>query len=129
VVAFYALLAVFPALAALVTLCGLFMDPEAAAGGSQDLAGLLPAGAADVARGALGRMETAGRGRINLAVTLAAAALWSAAAAATQLFGALNVAYAEPETRGLARLVITAVLFVLGAAAFVVLALCSALGC
>ena len=46
-VAFYAQLAVFPALAALVTLCGLFIDPEMAAGGLQALAGLLPAGAAE----------------------------------------------------------------------------------
>jgi len=43
-VAFYALLAVFPGLAALVTLCGLFVDPEAAAQKLQALASMLPAG-------------------------------------------------------------------------------------
>ena len=122
-VAFYALLAVFPALAALVTLCGLFVDPEAAAASLQSLAGMLPAGTAEVARDALERIGTAGGGRTGLAAALAAGALWCAAAAALQLFGALNVAYGERETRGLVRLCVTAVLFALGAVAFVGLAL------
>src|SRR3954468_21609065 len=96
-VAFYALLAVFPALAALVTLYGLFVDPEAAAASLQSLAGMLPAGTAEVARDALGRIGTAGGGRIGLAAALAAGALWCATAAALQPFGALNVAYGERE--------------------------------
>ena len=127
-VAFYALLAVFPALAALVTLCGLFVDPEAAAASLQLLASMLPAGTAEVARDALGRMAAVGGGRIGLASALAAAAFWSAAAAALQLFGALNVAYGERETRGLVRRCATAVLFALGAMAFVALALGGVLG-
>jgi membrane protein len=127
-VAFYALLAVFPALAALVTLCGLFVDPEAAAASLQPLASMLPAGTAEVARDALGRMAAVGEGRIGLASALAAAALWSAAAAALQLFGALNVAYGERETRGLVRRCASAVLVALGAMAFVALALGGVLG-
>src|SRR3954451_15864928 len=79
-VAFYALLAAFPALAALVTLCGLFVDPEAAARNLQPLAGMLPSGTADVARDALARIAAQGGGHAGLAAALAAAALWSAAA-------------------------------------------------
>jgi membrane protein len=127
-VAFYALLAIFPALAALVTLCGLFVDPEAAARYLQTLAGTLPAGAADVARDALGRIGTAGGGRFGLAAGLAATALWSATVAATQLFGALNVAYHETETRGTLRLCGTGIVFAVGAMGFVVLALGGVLG-
>ena len=127
-VAFYALLAVFPALAALVTLCGLFVNPEAAAASLQPLAGMLPAGTAEVARDALGRMAAVGGGRVGLASALAAAALWSAAAAALQLFGALNVAYGERETRGLVRRCATAVLVALGAMVFIALALGGVLG-
>src|SRR3712207_8326173 len=67
-VAFYALLAVFPGLAAVVTVCGLFVDPEAAAGGFQSLAGFLPAGPAEVVAGALGTLGAAGGGGIRLAV-------------------------------------------------------------
>jgi membrane protein len=127
-VAFYALLAIFPALAALVTLCGLFMDPEAAARYLQALAGRLPAGAADVARDALGSIGAAGGGRVGLAGGLAATALWSATVATTQLFGALNVAYRENETRGVVRLCGTGILFAIGAMVFVVLALGGVLG-
>ena len=127
-VAFYALLAVFPALAALVTLCGLVVDPGTAAEGLQVSAGMLPAGTAEVARDALARMVAVGGGRLGLAAVLAAGALWSAAAAAMQLFGALNVAYGERETRGLVRLCVTGVLFALGAMAFVALALGGVLG-
>jgi membrane protein len=127
-VAFYALLAIFPALAALVTLCGLFVDPEVVAGYFQALAGMLPAGAADVARDALGRIGTAGGGRAGLAAALAATALWSATVAATQLFGALNVAYREEERRGIIRLCGTGVVFALGTTVFVMLALGGVLG-
>lgn len=127
-VAFYALLAIFPALAALVTLCGLFVDPEAAARYLQALAGTLPAGAADVAQDTLGRIGAAGGGRVGLAAGLGAAALWSATAAAGQLLGALNVAYREKETRGILRLCSTRIAFALGAMVFVVLALGGVLG-
>ena len=51
------------------------------------------------------------------------AALWGGTAAAAQLFGALNAAYGERESRGLLRLYAVALLFALGAGAFVVLAL------
>src|SRR4051794_31608236 len=127
-VALYALLAAFPTLAALVTLCGLFVDPVAAAESLQPLAGMLPSGTADVTRDALARIVIQGGGRIGLAAALAAGALWSAAAAAMQLFGALNVAYGECETRRLVRRCGTAVLFALGAMAFVALALGGVLG-
>ena len=127
-VAFYALLAVFPALAALVALCGLFVDPEAATERLQALAGMLPAGTAEVARDALGRMASVGGGQVGLAAALLAGALWSATAAAMQLLGALNIAYGEREARGLVRLVGTAFLFALGAVAFVALALGGVLG-
>jgi membrane protein len=127
-VAFYALLAFFPALAALITLCGLFVDPEVAARSFQPLAGMLPAGAADVARDALGRMGTVGGGRGGLAASLAAGALWSAMAATLQLFGALNVAYGEREERSLLRRCSIALLFALGAMAFVAFTLGGVLG-
>ena len=92
------------------------------------MAGMLPAGTAEVARDTLGRMAALGSGRAGLAAALAAAALWSAAAAALQLFGALNVAYGEREMRGLVRRCATAVLFALGAMAFVALAIGGVLG-
>ncbi len=122
-VAFYALLAIFPALAALISLCGLVIDPAQAAERLQRFAGMLPAGSAEMVGGVLGRTAAHGGGRLSLGVGLAAAALWSATAAAMQLFGALNLAYGEQENRSLLRQSGTALLFALGAMIFVALAL------
>lgn len=122
-VAFYALLAVFPALAALISLCGLAIDPATAAERFQSLAGMLPSGAAEMVGGVIGRSAAHGGGRLGLSLSLAAAALWSAAAAAMQLFGALNLAYGEQENRSLLRQSGTALVFALAAMAFVALAL------
>src|SRR5947209_5256390 len=57
-------------------LCGLFVNPETTARNLQDLTGMLPAGAADVARDTLTRIGAAGGGRAGLAAALAATALW-----------------------------------------------------
>ena len=122
-VAFYALLAVFPALAALISLCGLAIDPARAAERFQGLAGMLPSGAAEMVGGVIGRTAAHGGGQIGLGLGLAAAALWSAAAAALQLFGALNLAYGERENRSLLRQGGTALVFAIAAMAFVALAL------
>jgi len=122
-VAFYALLAIFPALAALVSLCGLVVDPAKAAQYFQDLAGMLPAGSAEMVGGVLARTAAHGGGQIGLGLGLAAGALWSATAAAMQLFGALNLAYGEQEDRSLPRQIGIALVFAIGAMAFVALAL------
>jgi membrane protein len=121
-VAFYALLAVFPALAALISLCGLAINPATAAERLQGLASMLPAGSGQMVGQVLERTAAHG-GRLGLGVGLAAAALWSATAASMQMFGALNLAYGEAESRRLLPLCGTALLFALGAMAFVALAL------
>ena len=122
-VAFYALLAVFPALAALISLCGLAIDPATAAERLHGLASMLPAGSGQMVGQVLDRTAAHGGGRLGLGIGLAAAALWSATAASMQLFGALNLAYGETESRRLLPLCGTALLFTLGAMAFVALAL------
>jgi len=125
-VAFYALLTVFPALAALIWLCGTFVDPAAATQGLRDTAaGVLPAGAAEVAGELLGRLadlQGGGFGLGTMAVVIGTA-LWGAIGTAAQIFGALNVVYGEQESRSLLRLYGAALLFAVGAAAFIVLAL------
>ena len=122
-VAFYALLAIFPALASLVLLSGTMIDPVVAAEHLRSFAGSLPAGASEVVGEVLGHTATHGGGRLGLGVGLAAAALWSATAAAAQLFGALNLIYRVRESRSLVRTTGTALLVALGAVAFVALAL------
>lgn len=125
-VAFYTLLAAFPAVAALAWLLGLLADPASVAGKLRDAAaGELPAGASEVAGELLGRLAarpTAGLG-LGAGAVAACTALWGGTAAAAQLFGALNAAYGEREIRGLLRLYATALGFALCAGAFFVLAL------
>ena len=118
--AFYALLALFPAMAALVWIGGLLVDPATAAERLRfAAAGVLPGGAAEVAGELLGRLASRPGGGFGLGAGAAAvgAALWGGTAAAAQLFGALNAAYGERETRGLLRLYASALLFALGAGA------------
>lgn len=125
-VAFYTLLTIFPAFATLIWLCGTLIDPGAATQRLQDAAsGSLPAGAAEVAGELLGRLAAFREGGFGwtTVVAVAAAALWGATAAAAQLFGALNVAYGENESRSLLRLCVVSLLFSISATVFILVAL------
>lgn len=125
-VAFYALLAVFPVLATLIGLCSTFVDPAAATQALRNTAsGLLPSGAAEVVGELLSRLADLQSGGFKLGTVLAVigTAFWGIIATAAQLFGALNVAYGEQESRSLLRLHGAALLFAVGAAAFIILAL------
>jgi membrane protein len=125
-VAFYALLTIFPAMAALIWLFGQSVEPAQAAQQLRDTAaGILPSGAAEVAGELLGRLAAfrdSGFGP-GTAAAVIGAACWGGTATAAQLFGALNAAYGEREGRSLLRLYAVALLFAISAAAFIVLAL------
>ena len=128
-VAFYSLLAVFPALAALISLFGLVADPAAVADRLRTLAATLPAGAAEMVSDELRSVAARTGGHLGLGAGLAAAALWSAMAAAGQLFGALNIIYCEQESRSFLRFNLTALLFAFGAAVFILLSLSAISSC
>jgi membrane protein len=57
---YYSLLAIFPAIAALVAIYGLFSDPSSIAKHLDEVAGFVPGGAVDVAREQLTRVATKG---------------------------------------------------------------------
>lgn len=59
-VTFYCLLAIFPAVAAMVALYGLFADPSEIAKQIDTLSGVLPGGAIDVIRDQLNRLVDQG---------------------------------------------------------------------
>ena len=71
----------------------------------------------------LGQVTAHTGGQLNLGTGLTATALWSAMAAASQFFGALNVIYKEQERRGFWYRTLLALLFACGAALFIVLVL------
>ena len=100
--AFYATLALFPALSMLVSLYGLAFDPTSVAQQMELLEGLLPPDAYTL----IGRQvaDLVGRPRATLGWSLglsAAIALWSASTGTKSMIAALNLAYDEDERRSI----------------------------
>lgn len=103
-VAFYGLLSLAPAFTALVALYGLVFDPSQVQAQVGAMEGMMPDEARQLIASQLttivqGSNSTLGVGFI---VSLMIA-IWSANSGTSALFMALNVAYAEPEKRGLLR--------------------------
>lgn len=99
--ALYALLAVFPALAAAVSLYGLVSSPEQIAGQIQNLSGVLPQQAADILRVALQNLASQQSQALGVGAIIGVlVALWSARKGMVALMTATNVAYDEEEERG-----------------------------
>jgi membrane protein len=115
-VTFYALLAIFPAIAALVSIYGLFADPATIAKHLDDISGMVPGGAIEVIRGQLDNLTSKGNSALGMAFVIGLAiSLWSANSGVKAMMDALNVAYVEREKRGFFRLNATSLTFTLGA--------------
>jgi membrane protein len=123
-VAFYALMAIFPALIALISLYGWFADPMQVEQQTASLTGVLPQNVQallstqmkDIARHA---ESTLGVGALaGFLVTL-----WSASKGIKALFTALNIAYDEEEKRGFITLNALALVMTLGALVFGIMTL------
>lgn len=98
-VAFFLLLALFPALAALVSVYGLVADPDQVSQQVSDLTGTLPQEAQSLITDQLEKITERQQGiGVTLAVSIAAA-LWAASSGVKHLIGAINAAYDERETR------------------------------
>jgi membrane protein len=109
-VTFYVLLAIFPAIAALVAIYGLFADPATIAKHVGDAASFVPGGGIDILREELDRVAAQPRGTLGLAFIVGlAVSLWSANAGVKAIIDALNIAYVEREKRSFIKL--TAVSF------------------
>ncbi len=120
---FFVLLALFPALGALVSLYGLVADPATIHRHVNDLRGFVPDAVLELVAGELDRLS---RREGSLGLGFAAGllfALWSANNGMKALFAALNVAYEETEKRGFLRLLAVSMAFTLGALVFFALVL------
>jgi membrane protein len=108
--AFYALFAIFPALTASISLFGLMVDPATVERQFGILAAVLPEQAYEIVIDQIQRIaETSGQTLgSGLAISLAIA-LWSANLGTQAMFSALNIAYGEPERRGLLRFYLSAI--------------------
>jgi membrane protein len=121
-VVFYGLLAVFPAITALVSCYGLFANPSTISDNLQTLAYMLPDGSYQIVQDQIGRVL--GNGQASLGLTFLfglALALWSANAGVKAVIDALNVVYGEREKRGFFKLNALSLTFTAGAIAALLL--------
>jgi membrane protein len=104
-VVFYALLAIFPAITAIVSLYGLFTDAATINDHLSLAAGFLPQGALDIIKDQVTRITSKGDAKLGLAFIFGLGlALWSANAGMKAIIDALNVVYDETEKRGFIKL-------------------------
>jgi membrane protein len=119
-VAFFALLAVFPALTTVVSLYGFFADAGTIYTHLALLEGVVPAGVLDLLGDELTRIASKRSDTLGIAFLIALlVAFWSANSGVAALFDALNVVYKEREKRSLLRFYGTTFLFTLGGVLFV----------
>ena len=122
-VVFYSLLSLFPAIAAFVSLYGLFADPSAIDAHVSTLSGVLPGGALDVLHEELRRLTANKASSLSIGFVVSLLfALWSANAGMKSIIDALNVAYGEKEKRSFIRLSLVSLLYTLIAIASLMLA-------
>lgn len=123
-VTYYSILAIFPALAALVAIYGLFSDPAGIAKHLDQISGVAPSGAIEVAREQLTRLSSKSHQTLGFTFIIGlSVSLWSANAAMKSLFDTLNIIYGEREKRGLIKLNAISLLFTVAGIAFILAAL------
>jgi membrane protein len=122
-VAFFSFLSLFPAMIAAVTIYGLVADPATVARQAEQLSQALPEDAASLIKGQLDAIASQPQQALGLGLIIALAlALWSASGGVGNIMTAVNIAYDEEETRGFVKRKVLALVFTLGAIAFVVVA-------
>jgi len=123
-VTFYLLLALFPAVAGLIALYGLYADAATIREHLNLISGVIPEGGISIIRDQVERLTAQPAGRLGLATFIGLGiSLWSANGGIKAIFDALNVVYHEKEKRGFIRLNMLSLAFTLGAIVFVLIAL------
>ncbi|MGH8273246.1 MAG: YihY/virulence factor BrkB family protein [Gammaproteobacteria bacterium] len=121
-VAFYGMLAIFPALTALIAVYGLVADPADV----QHLlnSGVLPPGVADLLHAQSRTLGGSGHGLLGIGVIIGfLLTFWSARQGATAILKALNIAYGRLETRSFLRRVGVSLALTMASIVFAVIAL------
>lgn len=102
---FFGLLAIFPAITALVSIAGLVADPAALERQLEAAAGVLPQDAAQILQNQARKVaEGAGTGASLAAIGGVLLALYSASKGMKSLMEGMNIAYDEEEERGFVKL-------------------------
>ncbi len=113
-VAFYGMLAVFPAITSFVSIYGLLADPADVQAQFASLKGFIPAEAWTLMNTQLQAVASSGERGLGIGAAIGLViALWSGGAGIRALMTALNIAYREIEKRSFVRFYGTAFLFTL----------------
>jgi membrane protein len=111
-VVFYGLLAIFPAITALVSSYGLFADPSTISDNLQSLALMLPGDSFSIVQDEITRVLAKANSTLGLTFAFGLLfAIWSANAGVKAVLDALNVAYEVEEERGLIHLNLVSLAF------------------
>jgi membrane protein len=125
-VTFYGLLAIFPAIATIVSLYGLFADTGTLRDQLNTLSGAIPGGAIDVVGDQISLISQHGHSSLGFALIVGLLlSLWSSNSGMKAIFDALNVVYNVEERRGFIKLNAVSLIFTLSAIVFMLLAIAS----
>ncbi|MCJ2102790.1 YihY/virulence factor BrkB family protein [Methylobacterium sp. E-046] len=123
-VTFFALLAIFPAIAALVSVYGLVADASTINDQLASLQGILPQGALEIVGDQVKNLDEKGNATLGLSLIVSIAlSVWSANGGMKHIFDALNLVYNEREKRNFVVLNLVSLAFTAGALLFLILAL------
>ncbi|HUP74679.1 MAG TPA: YihY/virulence factor BrkB family protein [Acidimicrobiales bacterium] len=122
-VAFYSLLAIVPAMVAIVSLYGLLADPSDVDRQVGEWLGSAPQEVRDLIAAQLTSITENAGTAVGIGVVIGIlVALWSASSGMAHLVEAINIVYDEEETRGWFKRRLLAILLTLGATIFIVVA-------
>ena len=125
-VVFYGLLALFPAITALVSSYALFARPTTIIGHLSVLSSIMPGGAYKLVAEQVSRIVAGAPGKLTVAFVFGLAlALWGANAGVKAIIDALNIAYSVKERRGIIHLNLLSLAFTVGIISGLLLAIAS----
>jgi membrane protein len=128
-VAFFGVLAIFPALLAIISVYGLLTSPDEAARQIREALDFLPEDATALINAQVKKIAAAQDSALGTgAIVGLIAALWSASSGMKALNEGMNVAYDEPETRGFLKKRGIAILMTIGGLVVVIVALMGIVG-
>jgi membrane protein len=123
-VAFYALLALFPSLVALISLYGLVVEPAQASRQVEEMLSFIPESSRAIIETQLENITNSPKAGLGIGLAVAVlGALWSASGGMRALMTGLNVAYDEQESRKFIKLRLASLALTLGAVIFAAAAL------
>jgi membrane protein len=122
-VVFYAILAIFPALTAIVSLYGLFANAATVADGVALASSIVPTDTLEILRVEALRIAAKSNGTLSLSLVFGLGiALWSANSGMKAIIDALNIVYEETEKRSFIKLNLLSLAFTGGAVIVAILA-------